>query len=65
MAADHKPARAKVFISYSRKHSAFAERLLASLSQASFMPLIDRKSILPGEAWKERLGRLVLECDTP
>jgi hypothetical protein len=64
MPDENQAARAKVFISYSRKDAAFAERLAATLADARFMPLIDREAILPGEAWKERLSRLVLESDT-
>ena len=64
MPDDHPPVYAKVFISYSRKDAAFAERLAARLAQAHFVPLIDREAILPGEEWKERLSRLVLESDT-
>ena len=34
--------KAKIFISYSRKDSAFADRLEAALKARGFEPLIDR-----------------------
>ena len=57
--------RSKVFISYSRSDLAFANELAAALeSSADFEILIDRVGIGHGEAWRERLGRLIVECDT-
>ena len=51
--------RLKVFISYSRKDSAFAEDLLLALEAAGFDPYLDKHDIVPGEPWEERLDRLV------
>ncbi len=57
--------RSKVFISYSRLDLAFANELATALeSSADFEILIDRVGIGHGEAWRERLGRLIVECDT-
>ena len=43
--------KAKVFISYSRKDMAFADRLEAALKARGFEPLIDRKEIYAFEEW--------------
>ena len=57
--------RSKVFISYSRLDLAFANELATALeSSADFEILIDRVGIGHGEAWRDRLGRLIVECDT-
>ncbi len=53
-----------VFISYSRKDSDFAEALLAALEACGFEAYLDKHDIAPGEAWEERLGRLILAADT-
>lgn len=61
------PATAKrstrVFISYSRKDLAFAEKLLAALEARGFEAYLDKIDILPGEPWKERIGALILTAD--
>jgi TIR domain len=44
-------SKAKVFISYSRKDMAFADRLDAALKARGFEPLIDRTDILAFEEW--------------
>lgn len=54
----------KVFISYSRKDSAFAEDLLLALETAGFDPFLDKHDIVPGEPWEERLDRLIQSADT-
>src|SRR5712692_4944686 len=54
---------AKVFISYSRKDSAFAEQLVAALGERHFAAYLDTKDIAPGEAWQQRLGKLILAAD--
>lgn len=57
--------RSKIFVSYSRVDLAFTNELVAGLEQsADFEILIDRAGIGHGEAWRERLGRLIVECDT-
>jgi TIR domain len=47
---DHQP-KAKIFISYSRKDMAFADRLEAALNARGFEPLIDRTEIYAFEDW--------------
>jgi hypothetical protein len=54
----------KVFISYSRKDSTFAEDLVAALEACGFAPFLDKHDIAPGEPWEARLGRLILQSDT-
>ena len=57
--------RSKVFISYSRSDLAFADELVAALGMsAEFEIVFDRMGIGHGEEWRERLGRLIVECDT-
>lgn len=56
--------RQKVFISYSRTDSAFADELVAGLEyDGSFEVFLDRHSIHEGEAWRERLGGLIAAAD--
>ena len=56
--------RSKVFISYSRKDSAFAGNLLAKLNSRGFEAYLDSRDILPGEPWQERLAELIRIADT-
>ncbi|MDJ0739579.1 MAG: TIR domain-containing protein [Gammaproteobacteria bacterium] len=57
--------RSKVFISYSRVDLAFTNELADALeASGDFDILIDRVGIGHGEAWRERLRRLIVECDT-
>jgi WD40 repeat protein len=62
-AAASRDRKTRVFISYSRKDSAFADRLVEALNAGGFDAYLDKKDILPGEPWKERLGRLILSAD--
>src|SRR6516165_4484643 len=55
---------AKVFISYSRKDAAFADRLDAALKARGFEPLIDRTDIYAFERWWERIEALIARADT-
>lgn len=55
--------RMKVFVSYSRADVAFADELLAELEDRGFDAILDRHDIDPGEAWKSRLGALLLSAD--
>src|SRR5580658_7573137 len=69
MAADGEQARevepkARVFISYSRKDMAFADRLDAALKARGFEPLIDREEIFAFEDWWKRLQALIVRADT-
>lgn len=72
-APDDQP-KAKIFISYSRKDTAFAVRLEAALKERGFEPLIDRqdpialqdwsKGIAPFEDWWKRIESLIGQADT-
>src|SRR5580693_1138506 len=61
-AADIHP-KAKIFISYSRKDMAFADRLEAALKGRGFEPLIDRIKIYAFEDWWERIQGLIGQAD--
>ena len=58
------PAKAKVFISYSRKDLAFADRLEAALDARGFEALIDRTEIYAFEDWWKRIEALIVQADT-
>ena len=62
-AADVQP-KAKIFISYSRKDMAFADRLEAALKARGFEPLIDRSEIYAFEDWWKRIEALIGRADT-
>jgi tetratricopeptide (TPR) repeat protein len=57
-------SKAKVFISYSRKDIAFADRLDAALRARGFEPLIDRTDIYAFEQWWDRIQALIGRADT-
>jgi hypothetical protein len=61
--ADGQP-KAKVFISYSRKDMAFADRLEAALTARGVEPLIDRTEIYAFEEWWKRIEALIARADT-
>ena len=56
--------KAKIFISYSRKDMAFADRLEAALKARGFEPLIDRTEIYAFEDWWKRIEGLIGKADT-
>src|SRR5262244_2957377 len=56
--------KAKVFISYSRKDMAFADRLDAALKARGFETLIDRQEIHAFEDWWKRIEALIGRADT-
>src|ERR1700726_4523093 len=56
--------KTKVFISYSRKNMAFADRLEAALKARGFEPLIDRTEIYAFEEWWKRIQALIAQADT-
>jgi len=63
-AAEAKPAtNARIFISYSRKDMAFADRLEAALKAHGFKPLIDRSEIYAFEDWWNRIKELIASAD--
>jgi hypothetical protein len=57
-------SKAKVFISYSRKDMAFADRLEAALKARGFEPLMDRTDIYAFEEWWKRVEDLITRADT-
>jgi TIR domain len=61
--AQYQP-KAKIFISYSRKDMAFADRLEAALKARGFEPLIDRSEIYAFEDWWKRIQALIGRADT-
>jgi hypothetical protein len=58
------PAKGKVFISYSRKDMAFANRLEVALRERGFEPLIDSNDIYAFEDWWQRIEGLLAQSDT-
>ena len=56
--------KTKVFISYSRKDMAFADRLEAALKARGFEVLIDRQEIYAFEDWWKRIEALIGGADT-
>src|SRR5258708_22151815 len=56
--------KARIFISYSRKDMAFADRLEAALDARGFEPLIDRDEIYAFEDWWGRIEALIGRADT-
>jgi formylglycine-generating enzyme required for sulfatase activity len=57
-------SKATVFISYSRKDIAFADRLDAALMSRGFEPVIDRTDIYAFEEWWKRIEALIARADT-
>jgi len=57
-------AKAKIFISYSRKDLAIVDRLDAALRARGFEPLIDRSEISVFEDWWKRIEGLIGKADT-
>jgi WD40 repeat protein len=64
VAVSEAAAKSHVFISYSRKDTAFADSLVAALLERGFNAYLDKKDIAPGEDWKDRLGKLIEAADT-
>jgi formylglycine-generating enzyme required for sulfatase activity len=56
--------KTKVFISYSRKDSVFADRLDATLGARGFEVFIDRHEIYAFEDWWKRIEALIGRADT-
>jgi tetratricopeptide (TPR) repeat protein len=56
--------KARIFISYSRKDLAFADKLDAALRARGFEPLIDRSEIYALEDWWKRIEALIAHADT-
>ena len=64
VAGSGQESKTKVFISYSRKDLAFADRLDAALKTRGFEPLIDRTDIYAFEEWWKRVEELIARADT-
>ena len=56
--------RLKVFVSYARTDSKFADQLVLALQDKGFEPKIDRHDIDAAEKWKTRLTTLIQSSDT-
>src|SRR5262245_33418192 len=56
--------KSKVFVSYSRKDMAFADRMAAALVARCVAPRIDRKEIVAFEDWWARIEALIAQADT-
>jgi TIR domain len=57
-------SQVKVFISYSRRDMAFADRLEAVLTAHGIEALIDRSEICAFEDWWKRIEALIAGADT-
>lgn len=55
--------KTRIFLSYSRKDMAFVELLKAELEKTGYQPSLDKTDIAPGEAWQDRLGKLIQDAD--
>jgi TIR domain len=55
--AEAEQPKARIFISYSRKDMAFADRLETALKARGFEPLIDRIEIYAFEDWWKSASR--------
>lgn len=53
----------KVFISYSRKDEALADKVVASLEEAGLDAWYDKREIVPGENWAESIARGLKESN--
>jgi hypothetical protein len=62
--ATSQPPTAKVFISYSRKDSTFADRLETAMKARGFEVFIDRHGISALEEWWKRIETLLTKADT-
>ena len=56
--------KARIFISYSRKDMAFADKLEAAVKARGFEVLIDREEIYAFEDWWKRIEALIGRADT-
>ncbi len=53
----------KVFISYSRKDKALADKVAAALDAAGFEAWYDKREIMPGENWAEKMAAGLRESE--
>lgn len=57
-------SKTKIFISYSRKDTIFADRVEEALRARNLHPLIDRSDIYIFEDWWRRIKSLIVQADT-
>jgi TIR domain-containing protein len=57
------PSKTRVFLSYSRKDTDFANRIDAALKARGVEPLIDRSEIYAFEEWWHRIEALIAGAD--
>jgi TIR domain len=53
----------KVFISYARKDEALAEKVAAALEEAGLDAWYDKREIMPGDNWAEKIAKGLKESD--
>jgi hypothetical protein len=53
---------AKIFVSYSRRDSEFADRLIRELEERGFDAWVDREDIRGGTAWRESISQAMRQC---
>lgn len=53
----------KVFITYSKKDQALADKVVAALEDAGLNAWYDKYEIMPGENWAEKLAKGLRESD--
>ena len=61
---DRARSKSRIFISYSRKDIAFADRLELALRERGFVTSIDRAEIVALEDWWKRIETLITQADT-
>src|SRR5580693_954353 len=64
MVAPDSSEKLKLFISYSRRDSSFADRLVEALKTRGFDVRIDRRDLPKLEDWKRELTHLIRQADT-
>lgn len=61
--ASEQQDRARVFLSYSRKDSAFVSTLKIDLDALGYETFVDTEQISGGEEWKRRIEQLIINAD--
>jgi hypothetical protein len=54
---------ARVFIAYASEDRASAERLFDDLAACGYSPWMDRRKLLPGQNWPERIEDAIISSD--
>ncbi len=55
--------KARIFISYAREDESAVRRLYRKLSDAGFIPWMDKVDLLPGEQWRPAIEKALREAD--